>query len=224
MRLGDIYTPVRFRYARAHFDGAPIRILDIGCGNNSPSLTKRWFPKSTYHGVDIRQEGFDKADRAAMDRFYLVGADGERGYADIPDGSYDFVVMNHVIEHIRDQAAAIRSACRKLKPGGIIWVAFPSPSSLGFPSAVGTLNFCDDPTHVRVCDVMGIANMLLDNGLRIVIGGRSRDPVRFLAGLSVLPAAIWSHLRTGKIQVRGLWYLFGFEDRVIGRKPNEESR
>ena len=218
MRLGDIYTPVKFKFARKHFKNLPIAILDIGCGNHSPSLSKRWFPRSTYHGADIQEYRLNAADHAAMDRFYLVGADGKSGYDDIPDGTYDFIIMNHVIEHIREQSSAIRTACRKLKPGGIIWVAFPSPRSLNFPSAVGTLNFCDDPTHVRVCDVMGVANMLLDNDVRVIKGGRSEDLIRFFAGLVVLPAAIWTRLRTGKIQVHGLWYLFGFEDRVIGRK------
>jgi SAM-dependent methyltransferase len=224
MRLGDIYTPVKFQFARKNFNNFPISILDIGCGNHSPSLTKRWFPKSTYHGVDIQEYRLNNSDHYAMDRFYLVGPDGVSGYDVIPDEFYDFIIMNHVIEHIRDQSNAIRTACKKLKPGGIIWIAFPSPSSLNFPSAVGTLNFCDDPSHVRVCDVMGISNMLLDNNVSIIRGGKSRDFVRFIAGLIVFPLAIWTKLSTGKIQVHGLWYLFGFEDRVIGRKLHTKTR
>jgi 2-polyprenyl-3-methyl-5-hydroxy-6-metoxy-1,4-benzoquinol methylase len=84
----------------------PISILDIGCGNHSPSLAKRWFPKSTYHGADIQKYRLNTADLLAMDNFYLIGQDGNQGYDDIPDMTYDFIVMNHVIEHIRDQSSA----------------------------------------------------------------------------------------------------------------------
>jgi SAM-dependent methyltransferase len=181
-------------------------------------LTKRWFPNSIYHGADIQLYEMDDSDQVAMDNYFPVSPDGESGYDVIPNKAYDFIIMNHVIEHIREPSTAIRTACRKLKPGGLIWIAFPSPRSLGFPSAVGTLNFCDDPTHLRVCNVMNIANMLLDNNLSVVTGGRSHDLIRFLAGLLVIPAAIWTKLRTGKIQVHGLWYVLGFEDRIIGRK------
>ena len=33
---------------------------------------------------------------AAMDAFYSLGADGS-GYDAIPDASYDFVILNHVV-------------------------------------------------------------------------------------------------------------------------------
>lgn len=223
MRLGDVYTPVKFQYAKKYFDNDRIQILDIGCGNKSPSLTKRWFPRSIYHGADIQKYKLDDSDFDAMDKFYTVGPDGKDGYEKINDSAYDFIILNHVIEHIHDQEAAVQTACRKLKPGGLIWLAFPSPNSLNFPSALGTLNFCDDPTHVRVCDVMGISNILLDCGLKIIKGGRSRDFVRLCAALLVFPAAMLSRLLTGKIQYRGLWYLYGFEDRVLAYKPERKS-
>ena len=221
MILGKFYTPVRFKFARKHFGKNQFKILDVGCGNYSPSLTKRWFPNSIYHGADIQEYKLSAADHSALDEFFTIGPNGRDGYASIPNDSYDFVILNHVIEHIVDQEAAIRSVCSKLKPGGLIWIAFPSPKSLNFPSGVGTLNFCDDPTHVRVCDAMSVANMLLNNEMSIIKGGPSRDFLRLLVGLAILPAAIFTKLWTGKFQIRGLWYVFGFEHRVLGyRKTN----
>ena len=39
--------------------------------------------------------------------------------------------------------------CISLKKGGILYMAFPCEESITFPSREGTLNFYDDPTHVK---------------------------------------------------------------------------
>ena len=103
-----------------------------------------------------------------MDAFYLLGTDGS-GYAAIPDGSYDFVILNHVLEHMAAPAPILAALCSKLKPGGYIWIAFPSLRSLSLPSSEDeTLQFCDDPTHVYVTEIREVANILLANGVKIL--------------------------------------------------------
>ncbi len=77
----------------------------------------------------------------------LLGSDGS-GYTAIPDSSYDFVILHHVVEHMTAPAQILATVCSKLKPGGYIWIAVPSLRSLSLPPAHGTLQFCDDPTHV----------------------------------------------------------------------------
>src|ERR1019366_3613042 len=171
-----LFCPVKLNAARGIFGAKPIKVLDIGCGNHSPTITKRWLPNATYHGADIQYLNLDERDKKNLDQFYLLTPDGG-GYDKIPDGQFDYVIIYHVIEHIRDQSAAIRVISGKLKPGGVIWVAFPSVRSLELPSAVGTLNFCDDDTHIRVCDVKDVANWLLENNVKVLKGGRSRDSV-----------------------------------------------
>jgi SAM-dependent methyltransferase len=93
------HCPMKFRYVRRYLNASSIHILDIGCGNNSPSLTRRWFPGCHYTGADIQRYNLDKADDAAMDAFYVLGADGS-GYEAIPDSSYELVILNHVLEHM----------------------------------------------------------------------------------------------------------------------------
>ena len=63
----------------------------------------------------------------------------------------------------------------KLKPGGSIFVEYPSVRSLSLPSMPGTLNFCDDHSHVRVYDLKEVANVLLANGMLITKAGTRRD-------------------------------------------------
>jgi 2-polyprenyl-3-methyl-5-hydroxy-6-metoxy-1,4-benzoquinol methylase len=101
-----------------------------------------------------------------MDHFYLLGMDGS-GYSAIPDSSFDFIILHHVVEHMPVPAPILTTICTKLKPGGYIWIAFPSLRSLSLPSAEGTLQFCDDPTHVNVPDIREISNILLASGVRV---------------------------------------------------------
>jgi len=45
--------------------------------------------------------------------------------ATVPDGSQDFVVASHVIEHLEDPIGALRAWLRVVKPGGVVWLAVP---------------------------------------------------------------------------------------------------
>lgn len=215
------HCPMKFRFVRGKLPPVA-RILDIGCGNGSPTLTKRWFPGCHYAGADIQRFNLSDADVAAMDTFFSIGADGS-GYSAIPEASYDFVILNHVVEHMANPAPIVAALCGKLKPGGLIWIAFPSLRSLALPhSADETLQFCDDPTHVRLPDVREIANLLLANGVTVLHAGRSRegfittlkDELRFVRRKL-------AQLFTGKFSGRGMWYLLGFEDHVFGQRKTQ---
>jgi SAM-dependent methyltransferase len=213
------HCPVKFRYVRGRFPARPLRILDIGCGNRSPSVTRRWFPGCHYAGADIADNHLDATDHAAMDRFFPLGADGS-GYDAIPGSSYDLVILNHVVEHMARPQPIVAQLCGKLKPGGVIWIAFPSSRSLSLPhSEDETLQFCDDPTHVWVPDLREIANILLANGVRVVHAGRSREGFfTSLADVFKLGKRLARKMFTGKFSGRGLWYVLGFEDHVLGQR------
>jgi len=219
------HCPMKFRMVRRRLTAPSPRILDIGCGNGSPTVTKRWFPDCHYAGADIQRYKLSDADVAAMDAYFPLGADGS-GYDAIPDASYDFVILNHVVEHMRKPAPVVASLCAKLKPGGYIWIAFPSLRSLSLPhSEDETLQFCDDPTHVYLPDVREMANVLLANGVAVLDAGRSREEFwTTLADVVKFCKRCAMRVFTGKFSGRGMWYLLGFEDHVFGqRKMNEGS-
>jgi SAM-dependent methyltransferase len=210
---------MKFRYVRHRLSSPSPRILDIGCGNNSPSTAKRWFPGCHYTGADVERYNNSDRDVALMDAFYLLGKDGS-GYDAIPEGSYDLVLLNHVVEHMREPAPILAALCAKLKPGGYIWIAFPSLRSLSLPSSVDeTLNFCDDPTHVYLPDVREVANILLANGVRVLHAGRSKEGFfTTISDVVKLLKRLLKKLVTGRFSGRGLWYLLGFEDHVLGQR------
>jgi 2-polyprenyl-3-methyl-5-hydroxy-6-metoxy-1,4-benzoquinol methylase len=213
------HCPMKFQYVRRRISSPSLRILDVGCGNHSPSVTKRWFPGCHYTGADIQRYNLSREDDAAMDTFYLLGTDGS-GYEEIPEGAYDLVILNHVVEHMTEPKPILEALCAKLKPGGLIWIAFPSLRSLSLPSSEDeTLQFCDDPTHVYVPDIREIANILLANGVNVLHAGRSREGFwTTLADVTKLIKRLLRKMMTGKFSGRGMWYLLGFEDHVLGQR------
>jgi SAM-dependent methyltransferase len=215
------HCPMKFRFVRGRLPRGA-RILDIGCGNGSPTLTKKWFPGCHYAGADIRRYRLSDGDVAAMDEYFPVGADGA-GYAAIPEASYDFVILNHVVEHMAEPDPIVTMLCGKLKPGGFLWIAFPSARSLSLPHSVDeTLHFCDDPTHVRLPDVREMANLLLANRVMVLDAGRSREGFfTRMADVVKLCKRLLVKLFTGRFSGRGMWYVLGFEDHVFGQRKAE---
>lgn len=213
------HCPMKFRYVRGRLP-AGARILDIGCGNGSPTATRRWFPGCHYAGADIQRYNLSDADLAAMDAYFPLSVDGS-GYDAIPASSYDFVILNHVIEHMADPRPVVATLCGKLKPGGYLWIAFPSVRSLSLPHSVDeTLNFYDDPTHICLPNVEEIAGIVRASGVEVLDAGRSRETLlTTIADTFKLGKRLLKKLITGKFSGRGMWYILGFEDHVFARMP-----
>jgi SAM-dependent methyltransferase len=213
---------MKFRYVRCRLKLPLPHILDIGCGNGSPTVTKRWFPGCHYAGADIQRYRLSDADVAAMDAFYELNADGS-GYDAIPTASYDLVILNHVVEHMANPAPIVAALCAKLKPGGYMWIAFPSERSLRLPHSVDeTLNFHDDPTHIHLPKVEEIAEILRANGVNVLDAGRSREGFwTSVADVVKLGKRKLRKLLTGRFSGRGMWYVMGFEDHVLGQRRPE---
>lgn len=47
------------------------------------------------------------------------------GLSQFPDGKFDFVVMNHVLEHLANPVKAVREIFRICRDGGIVVIAIP---------------------------------------------------------------------------------------------------
>ena len=54
----------------------------------------------------------ERRRRRAMDEFFQLGPDGS-GYDAIPEASYDFVILNHVVEHMREPAPIVAALCKE---------------------------------------------------------------------------------------------------------------
>ncbi|HLP41056.1 MAG TPA: methyltransferase domain-containing protein [Fibrobacteria bacterium] len=211
--------PVKFKRFHKEYRDREFLLLDVGCGNHSAAKALRYFPKCRYHGLDrSRDYNNDASDFAKMEAFHEV--DLSRGdLSMVPEGQFDIVLFAHVIEHLRNGLEVLGALTGKLKSGGKIYVEFPGPRSLTLPSAVGTLNFCDDPTHVRVYDLKDVANVLLAADMRILKAGTRRDPVK----LAMFPAGLALNLARSAFGMPlttdgGMWDGLGFAEFVYARK------
>jgi SAM-dependent methyltransferase len=159
-----------------------IKLLDVGCGNKSPSITVSLFPKVEYFGLDKQEYNLTNEDKKILEnKYFLVDLDNlsELDNA-LPNNYFDFIIIAHVIEHTRKGTEILEILTKKLKVGGGIYIEFPSVRSLSFPSMPGTLNFCDDPTHVRLYDIKEVANTLIKCEFKIIKAGTRRNYVNLI--------------------------------------------
>lgn len=221
IRFSDVFTPYRICHIQKWVKAPAPAILDVGCTGNTALETRKAFPKAIYDGIDISEPS--QAARSQMRNFYRMDL-SLLDFSAIPDGTYDAIVLSHVVEHVHNAKDVIRGIAQKLKPGGIMYVEFPRAESIGMPSAIGTLQFCDDDTHIQIYTLADIANAMLDGGLKILDGGRRRDWRLILLSPLAIPMQIRSLIRFGKLNAAGgLYDLYGFADFVLGQKSGHPS-
>ena len=204
--------PFKFRFFYKELKSKEFSLLDIGCGNNSPSRTKRWFPKSKYYGLDKEVYNNTVADLRLMEKFYKIDLQRD-SLRTLPNGYFDVVIISHVIEHLENGLEILAEALGKVKPGGRIYIEFPSPRSLKFPR--GGLNFFDDRSHIKVCHIQEISGILLANNFRIIKSGVCSSIARKLISPIQFFRVI---LIQRKFTLAGLWDLFGFADFIYAVK------
>ncbi|RZJ91550.1 MAG: class I SAM-dependent methyltransferase, partial [Hymenobacter sp.] len=125
--------PAKFRFIERYYGTKPFRLLDIGAGNHSASNTKKWFPNCEYYGVDLdKNYNNDERDFQVMTAFYEMNLE-ELSFEAIPDDYFDFIMLAHVIEHLRNGDAVLEGLLPKLKKGGMLYVEFPGLHSTALP-------------------------------------------------------------------------------------------
>jgi SAM-dependent methyltransferase len=127
-RLGDVVHPDRRAFSRARWDLAS-RYLR-GDGLEIGALDK---PLRLPRGANARY--VDHLDEAGLRRHYQeldglplvhvdIVDDGET-LATVPDGSVDFIIANHFMEHTQDPIGALQQQLRVLREGGVMYLAIP---------------------------------------------------------------------------------------------------
>jgi SAM-dependent methyltransferase len=99
------------------------RVLDAGCGAGEYARALAALGAKVC-GVEIDGEKLAKSRVGADVRAHLVQGDLER--TPFASACFDVVLLNEVIEHVPDDAAALREAFRLLRPGGALVVFAPN--------------------------------------------------------------------------------------------------
>jgi SAM-dependent methyltransferase len=203
------------------------RVLDIGCGNHSPKVTKRYYPHCTYHGVDNRRWNRDDEDDRQIDQFFNIDLETPGCLSPIPAGFYDAVICSHVLEHLAQPYALIGSLAAKLAPGGVLLIEVPAPKSTRLPRAGngwlgvrGCLNFYDDDTHKTMVDLARVGVLLRDTGLA------TQGPVTSILWRRVLFLPLYLAavlIAKGFVPASLLWDVTGFAHRLTGVAPGRRA-
>jgi 2-polyprenyl-3-methyl-5-hydroxy-6-metoxy-1,4-benzoquinol methylase len=220
--------PHRLLAVRASIAKEQTAVLDVGCGNHSPSLTRRYFPDVVYHGICKGNWNLDDADYRAMDKYFDIDLEQPEHCAIIEDNAYDAIICSHILEHLSDPYAILQVLCRKLKTGGVMYIEVPSARSLNFPRVAetrkfikGCLNFFDDPTHRTFVDLRKIQGLF--NGTEYRMSPVKR---RFLwRRVLFLPLyAIAGLILRRYIPTSTLWDITGFAEYILISRLSVSSR
>lgn len=201
------------------------RLLDLGCGNGTFLKTARncgW----DVVGVDPDP----KAVREAQDNGFEV----HHGSIDIFAGQkdlFDFICMNHVIEHLHDPIKTLADCHRILKPGGTIWIETPNIDSFGCQYFGINWRGLETPRHLVIQSSKSLAFSLKKSGFYAISWLRDKNVYRGMFKKSYemskdcspnesLPLPIKFACRAYKAKYLGLFFVGRREFLIItARKP-----
>lgn len=204
----------KFRFLPTRFKNESFNLLDIGAGSHSATKTMSIYPQCNYYGVDItRNYENDETDFKAMKEFYQMDLTA-LDFTQIPDHFFDVIIMSHIIEHLYNGNLVIEKLLPKLKKNGSIYIEYPSKRSTKLPSMKGTLNFYDDPTHVRLYSIKEIADILKGAQLKIIKAGtRKYWPYILFLPINIIK----QRLKYGYVPGGVFWDITGFAEYIYAK-------
>ena len=112
-----------------------LRILDIGCGTGA--MSQRMAPWGEVTSADFSPIALEYCRRRQLTRLREADA------MNLPfsNDSFDVVVALDILEHLPDDAAALREFCRVLRPGGHVMATVPAYRSLWSTHDVALMHF-----------------------------------------------------------------------------------
>lgn len=120
------------------------RVLDVGFGGGI------FLEKALALGWDVSGVDPDPVSvKNANDRGLNARQGGIEAFAD-QVGSFDYITISHVIEHVYDPVATLRVAYKLLKPGGRLWLDTPNIDSFGYDHYGEHWLGVDSPRHLVI--------------------------------------------------------------------------
>lgn len=158
------------------FPGATL--LDVGCGSGDFLLraqTRGW----TVTGTELS----DATARIARERGFAVISGPWEDH--LPASGFDLIVMNHVLEHVRDPRRVLQAAAESLASGGRVSIGLPD-FGCGQSRLFGGAWWANlPPEHVWFLERRHVLTLVASAGLRPV------DVADLSRAASVLRPSIW---------------------------------
>jgi 2-polyprenyl-3-methyl-5-hydroxy-6-metoxy-1,4-benzoquinol methylase len=109
---------------------AGARVLDIGCGDAGVLIAIAEQGAKTA-GIELDEKSLERGRLRAEE--HGVEVDLRSGVAEaLPwgDASFDLVILDNVLEHVRDREKTLAEIRRVLRPGGFLYMVTPKPFSV----------------------------------------------------------------------------------------------
>jgi SAM-dependent methyltransferase len=154
-------------------------LLDVGCGSGSflqIAQSCGW----TVMGVE--------PDPKAVAYGREQGLNIVQGSIELFEGQesmFDVITLSHVIEHVHDPVALLRSCHRLLKPNGQIWLETPNIDSLGHSRYGRDWHGLDPPRHLVLFDPQSLIMALHRAGFNKIDRKSGPSPLLFLTKVSI---------------------------------------
>jgi 2-polyprenyl-3-methyl-5-hydroxy-6-metoxy-1,4-benzoquinol methylase len=142
-----------------------LRFLDVGCGNGRylQQLHRMGFAKHQLFGVEMDEGAIARLNQAGFQGYY---GRIEAVASELPENSFDLIVMLQVIEHVAQPAQIVQILTKLLRPGGRL--ILETPNLEGWDARLFQSGFWGGyhfPRHWHFFDRTTLQRLLCDNGL-----------------------------------------------------------
>jgi SAM-dependent methyltransferase len=197
------------------YPGKGARVLDIGCGNGRVMMQLRSV------GWEVR--GVEPDPKSAA-HARIAGLDVRTGLLEPgawPEGHFDAITTNHVIEHLHDPVGILRTCAQVLKPGGQISIATPNFVSRGHQIFGRDWLALDVPRHLVLFTPSSLRKALEGSGFQPESALRLEPDAKEIFQRSM-------HVRYGNDPIRERASLLPIKARFraawLARKANRATR
>ncbi|MHC4779903.1 MAG: class I SAM-dependent methyltransferase [Planctomycetota bacterium] len=179
-------------------------ILDAGCGTGLKLLgLSKTLPGATVVGADVSQASLAIARKLVQDAGFtnirLSWASLSEGFPADRDGTFDAVVCDGVLHHLKSPEMGLQNLVRTLKPGGLGWITLFGKHGRAEMGRLRQMVTILEPRFLHFERRLGVARSLLR-----AMGKYSRrmakrfDDDSFLADAALNPRESWYDLVTAR--------------------------
>ena len=150
-------------------------ILDIGCGSGLALVRAR---DSGWRVMGIEPDPNAARATTAMG-IEIIASD----LSELPlrfDGTFERILLNHVIEHVHDPLAMLRRCKDLLAPGGELWLETPNLASLGHQVFGSDWRGLEPPRHLVIFESNSLVLSLREAGFTKIQISKPRDVLNYM--------------------------------------------
>jgi len=132
-------------------------VLDFGCGNGGMMMYIK-YASSTSAGLEVNSVARELALKQGLTVFASIDE-----LPTVP--TFDVVMSNHVLEHVRDVCSTLERLCLVMKPGALLVVKLPFDDIHERRQREWNTNDLD--FHLHTFSVRNFANVLIESGFNV---------------------------------------------------------